>query len=233
MARKFPEPVSATMLRMKDNDEIIFIRQKTEIQFGSSNEIIGSAFLTNPGSFEFKHAPGWKEFKGGLDGDWDGDRFDAVDYADLTMRNIIKVIREGYFKAGLGAPNGKLKIYNLSNIVQPKGEAAEEYHNKAYRFIELHPARNISELIEPVITKKEVFLEECRSRRFVIMGFVDGVFKKEYNQIIEWAKSLSNVVTSVDKKGRYSHPRRWQTEGYLNEAAIQKMEQILGACCIR
>ena len=103
MARKYPEPVSAIMLRIKDQDEIIFIRQKTEIQFGSSDEIIGAAFLTNPGSFEFKHSPGWNDFKEGKNGNWEDDRFHAVDFADLTMQNLIEVIRQGYKGQGLGA----------------------------------------------------------------------------------------------------------------------------------
>lgn len=56
--------------------------------------------------------------------------FEAEDYADLTRQNIIEVIKEGYKSANLGTPDGIVQIFNISNVVQSKGERAEDYHEK-------------------------------------------------------------------------------------------------------
>ncbi|HFJ9318632.1 TPA: hypothetical protein ACGW54_003943 [Bacillus tropicus] len=44
------------------------------------------------------------------------------DFADLTMQNIIEVIRGGYKFAYLGSPDGIVQIFYIPNVVQSKGE---------------------------------------------------------------------------------------------------------------
>lgn len=154
MVRKFPERVAARMTRIMNQNDVYLIRQHTKIMFGSSSSIIGTVIMTNPGSFEFKKAKGWEEFKSGKG---ELDVFEAEDYADLTMQNIIGVIREGYKAANLDSPDGIVQIFNISNVVQSKGEKVEDYHEKVSMLIEKSNEIELSLLREPVTNNEQVF----------------------------------------------------------------------------
>lgn len=221
MARVFPEQVTASMIRVIHDDEVLLIRHSTEIHFGESNELLGIAVMTNPGKFEFHKTPGWNEFKLGAG---HTDTFEAADYPDLTMQNIIQVIRNGYESAGLFKPNGILRVYNLSNIRQPDGQKAEIYHNRAKTVL---PFAKLSLLEDPVTHSRERFLDECNKSRFVIIGFVDGAFDQKMRQLCSWSKEIEHLACAIDDKGRDSHPRRWRTDQQLMNQAIQSLNSVL------
>jgi hypothetical protein len=225
MVRKFPERIAARMTRIMNEDEVLLIRQHTKIKFGSSASEIGTVIMTNPGSFDFKKTKGWDDFKNGK-----GllNVFETEDYADLTMQNIIEVVREGYLSANLGSPDGIVQIFNISNVVQSKGEKVEDYHKKVRMLIEKSNEIELNLLEEPVTNNEQAFLDTCLSSQFVIMGFVDSVFSKNVSDIIKWSQSVSDrLIVAVDEKKRYSHPRRWRTDKQLKELAIRRMSEVL------
>jgi hypothetical protein len=225
MVRKFSELISARMTRIINQKNVLLIRQNTNIKFGTSASILGTVIMTNPGSFDFKNSKEWDEFKNGRG---NIEVFEAEDYADLTMQNIIEVIREGYKSTNLGTPDGIVQIFNISNVVQSKGEKAEDYHKKVKILIGKSNELEQNLLTDPVTNNEEAFIDTCMSSQFVIMGFVDKVFSNSVSDLIKWSRSVSNrLVVAIDEKNRYSHPRRWRTETQLKEQAIKRMSQVL------
>lgn len=224
--RVFTEKVSATMFKIIDpkNSQPILIRQNTKIQLGTTNKPIASVFMTNPGSFEFKNNPNWEEFK---NGPANLVSFYGEDYPDLTMQMVIDVIRQSYATLRI-KPNGVIHIYNISNVVQPSGEQAESYHVRAKKLVrDFGVDSDILE--EPVVYCKERFFEICGQSRFVMMGFVRDVFEDQVKRLVDWSKEIKNRVVAVDKKGYVSHPRRWRTEPYLKQQAIDNILKVLSA----
>lgn len=226
MVRKYPELVAAKMTRLKDlNGEFFFVRQSTKIKFGNSQEIIGRVIMTNPGSFNFSNSKDWEDFK---NGDSMNDIYEDEDYADLTMQNIIEVMRESYKSANMGDPNGIVEIHNISNVVQSIGQQASEYHQKVLRIIETNKNMYMNLLQDPVTNDEQVFLDTCKSTPVVIMGFVHNVFTDKVNNLVTWSQDVSHkIVVAKDNSNRYSHPRRWRAEPNLKEEAIKKLTQIL------
>lgn len=225
MVRKYSERITARMTRIIDPDEVLLIRQNTKIKFGSSDAIIGTVFMTNPGSFDFKHTEGWADFKSGK-----GllNVLETEGYADLTMQNLIEVVREGYKQANLGSPDGIVQIFNISNIVQKKGEKAEEYHKKVKDVIEKSNSVDLSLLHDPATINEQAFLEACMSSNFIIMGFVDNVFSENVSDLKSWSQVIADrLIVAIDEKKRFSHPRRWRTEIHLKELAISEMCKVL------
>lgn len=187
---------------------------------------LGIVIMTNPGSFDFKNSNGWDDFKNGRG---HIEVFEAEDYADLTMQNIIEVIREGFKSANLGTPDGIVQIFNISNVVQSKGEKTEDYHKKVKLLLGKGNELEQNLLADPVTNNEQAFIDTCISSRFVIMGFVDKVFSSNVSDIIKWSRLVSDrLIVAIDGKNRYSHPRRWRTERHLKEQAIKRMSQVLG-----
>jgi len=225
MSRKYFEEVSAKMIRIQTADEIFLLRQPTEIHFGSGTELIGSVTMTNPGGFEFNKTVGWAGFKTGMTGS--SNVFEAIDYPDTTMQNVIAVIRAGFEQAGLGYPSGIVRIHNVSNVRQPDKEQAETYHNRVK--VALKEQAVVLELLEdPVTNSKDSFWRACDQSQFVIMGFVNNVFEDRVTDLVSWSEEKkSKVISAIDNKGRVSHPRRWRAEPYLKEQAIQSLLTLL------
>ncbi|UUZ79006.1 hypothetical protein LJK88_27585 [Paenibacillus sp. P26] len=222
MPRKYPEKVTASMTRFTDGKDILLLRHSTAIQLGSSNEHLGMVIMTNPGKFEFNKSPGWHEFKMGAG---TSETFVADDFPDLSMQNVIEVIRRGHETAGLSEPSGIIRIYNLSNVRQPDGKQAEAYHKQALKIV---PSDRLHLLEDPVTHSRERFLRECIKSRFVIMGFVDGKFADKMQQILDWSEDqIQRRVYAVDDRGRCSHPRRWRTEKELKNRAIESIKNVL------
>ncbi|WP_204787484.1 hypothetical protein [Paenibacillus oryzisoli] len=209
------------MIRLIHDSEVLLLRHSTEIQFGDSTDLLGIVVMTNPGKFEFNKTTGWNAFKLG---EGSSDTFIANDYPDLSMQNVIRVIRCGYESAGLLKPNGILRVYNLSNVRQPDGEKAEEYHERAKQVL---PCVRHQLLEDPITHSRELFLDECNKSKFVIMGFVDGVFEEKLQQVLTWSEEIEHRICAVDDKGRYSHPRRWRTEPNLMNQAIESLKIVL------
>lgn len=177
--------------------------------------------MTNPGRFEFKNTLGWEDFKSGKGSAY---TFEASDYPDLSMQNVIEVVRRAYELSGKGKPDGTLRVYNLSNVRHAAGHEAEIYHNKAK--IALTSA-NISLLEDPITHNREEFLNECNKAGFVIMGFVNGAFNQKMRQILSWSEQVSSLVYAMDKNGHYSHPRRWRTDLSLKNQVISSLQSVL------
>lgn len=220
MGRKYPERVTASMLRVNHDNETLLIRHNTSVHFGESTDQLGMVIMTNPGSFELKTTtPEWTSFKNGTSL---SDTFEVDDYADLTMRNIIKAIKCSYEDQSM--ISGILRVYNLSNIRQPVGLKAEIYHNRAKQVIS---SELMTLLEDPITHSEDSFLAECNKSRFVIMGFVDKVFEDKMSKVINWSESVKDRrVCAVDKKGRFSHPRRWITEPFLMNEAIKSLKSV-------
>lgn len=221
MTRKYPERVTASMIRVSLPGEMLLLRHTTAIHFGDSSELLGMVVMTNPGKFEFKKDPEWESFKSG---EGTVDTFEASDYPDLSMQNVIEVIRSAYGASRLSNPDGIVRVYNLSNVRQPDGQQAEIYHNLAKGAL---PPTNLAILEDPITHSREIFMNECAKSDFVIMGFVNGVFEQEMQQVRSWSEQISGLVCAVDNKGRYSHPRRWRTEPALKNQAIASLQSVL------
>lgn len=221
MTRVYPERVSASMERVIHDEEVLLIRHSTSIQFGNSEEPLGMVVMTNPGKFEFKKSLGWDDFKSGKGSN---DLFEATDYPDLTMQNVIEVIRAGYDECGLAKPKGILRVYNLSNVRQPDGQKAELYHERAKRALS---EDKIMLLEDPVIHNRERSIKECTNAKFIIMGFVNGAFDQQMRQVRAWSEELTGLVVALDNNGHYSHPRRWRMDLKLKQQAIESMKSAL------
>lgn len=225
MILKFPEKVFARMYRLEDDYERFLLRKDTIIQFGDSSKPIGIIFMTNPGSFSFKGSEEWGLFQTGKT---PYKIFEAQDKPDLTMQNLIKVIREAYQKTGL-TPNGVVQILNISNVVEPSKEKVEEKHNRAMKLLEKNMA-DTKLIIEPVVNDEYEFVKACSQVGFVIMGFADNIFSSEIAKLIAWTNNpaiAGKLVSSIDDKGRFSHPRRWRTEPFLMIKAIERLGNLL------
>lgn len=227
MSLKYPEKVFARMIRISDNEERFLLRQDTTIQFGHSSKPLGIAIMTNPGSFSFKDSKEWESFQ---NGDTPYQVFEAYDKPDLTMQNLIKVIRDAYQKLNIGMPNGVVQIFNISNIVESKKENVEEMHNKAFHVIQNNDSVDAKRLIEPVANDEYEFIKTSGKVDFIIMGFADNVFSTQVLKLKAWAENprvSSKIVCAMDSKGRFSHPRRWRTEISLMDKAIEGLGKVL------
>lgn len=216
--RRYPETVEAEMYRVVNGNDVFLLRQRADIFLGNPLHT-ATVIMTNPGSFDFKNVAGWEIFKAGLG---ESDYFYGKDYPDLTMQNVIEVIRGAY--DGFGSPCCRVEIVNISNIVNPKGTSAEEHHNKVKSVI----GDNVRLLQSTLVTNQENFQNKCRQSDFIIMGFVKNVFKEEVIKLINWARPFhKKIVVATDNVGWYSHPRRWRTERYLKTVAIHRLSEII------
>lgn len=183
--------------------------------------------MTNPGSFKFRDSKEWEDFEKGYTS---YNVFEALDKPDLTMQNIIHIIREGFKRTSLGEPNGVVRIFNISNIVESKKENVEEKHQKALQIIQKEELFNVNHLIEPVANDEYEFVNACSKVDFIIMGFVDKVFQTQVLNLTAWSENpvvKNKLVYARDNSGRLSHPRRWRTETYLMEKAIERLVNVL------
>lgn len=227
MSLKYPEKVFARMIRIVNGEEIFLFRKDTQIQFGSSSKVLGIAIMTNPGSFSFKNSKEWNDFQ---KGNTVYSVFEAYDKPDLTMQNLIQVIREAYKRVGLREPNGIVRIYNISSIVESKKENVEHKHQKALQLLDKSSYYETHLLKEIFLTNEYEFVKACNEFNFVIMGFADKVFASKVSALTTWKESpaiCKKVVYARDNNRRLSHPRRWRTEGYLMEIAIEGLVEVL------
>ncbi|ACT03360.1 hypothetical protein [Paenibacillus sp. JDR-2] len=225
MAKKrvYPERVTASMMRIIHEDEVLLMRHSTTIHFGNSDDLLGVVIMTNPGKFEFKHSPKWEEFK---NGEGASDVFKSADYPDLSMQNVIEVIRAGFAACRRSEPKGILRVYNLSNVRQPDGQKAETYHDRAKSLLS---SDEISLLEDPITHNREQFMTECAKAKFVIMGFVQGAFDQKMQQVRAWSNELNGngLVVALDNNDHFTRPRRWRTDRQLKQQAIESMISVL------
>jgi hypothetical protein len=206
------------------NNRCFMVRNNTQIHFGSSNNLIGTVVMTNPGSYGLNKLQGWSDF---ICGKGIVDILEGKGSPDLTMQNIIGVIKDAYEKAGKSMPDGYVEVINISSVVCPKGENVVDYHNSVEMIIK---SLNLNDqiLYNPKLTSRNEFEFMCQSSPFVILGFVKGLFETRINNIKKWSvKFPTKVVYSEDNSGWYTHPRRWRTESDLKNKAIDRLSNIV------
>ncbi|MDR7316048.1 hypothetical protein [Brevibacillus nitrificans] len=181
--------------------------------------------MSNPGSFKARSTE-WLDFSNGKPG---SDTFIIEDYPDPTMQNVIEVIRAAYTRNRLGSPDGVVSIYNLSNIVESKGEKAEERHENAMKIIR-EKNLQISILEDPTVFNIEKLIHCCDQANFMIVGFLKYAFLDKVAHVQQYMEnpSISNkLVVAVDKDNFYAHPVRWRREKHLMDAAISELSEVL------
>lgn len=226
MTLKYPEKVFARMIRISTEATPILLRQDTSIQFGDSTRVLGFVIMTNPGSFSIKENRDWFNF---LKGDTTYNIFEGYDKPDLTMQNIIKLIRDTYLRKGV-KPNGLVRILNISTVVESRKEFVEEKHQRAMEAIMNGSQYNHNILMDPLVNNELEFVKACHNVDFIVMGFADQVFVKQVRKLINWLDNpvlRDKVIFAKDDKGRLSHPRRWRTEPYLMEKAINRLAEVI------
>ena len=222
---KYPEQVFARIIRV-DHEEELFLRLDTSIQFGKSSNLLGLVIMTNPGSFSFRDHEDWINFKEGFT---TYSVFEGYGKPDLTMQNVIKVIREAYHSSNLTPPNGRVKIVNLSSIIENKKDLVEHKHSLALeKMLENKITTNL--INEPIINNEYEFIKTCNELDFVLVGFADGIFSSRISRLLNWIENPAikdKVIYARDNQGRLSHPRRWRTEPYLMEKCISIFRELL------
>lgn len=223
---KYPQLVFAKMHRYIDNKGYCYlVRNKTKIEFGEkSDNLMGSVIMTNPGSYGLDKLEGWMNF---MEGKGDAETLEGYGKPDLTMQNLICVIKEGYKKAGKDIPNGYVNIYNLSSVVCPPKDEMLRCHISVAKIIEQN-GYDMNLLEHPIVHNEEKFNNMIQSSPYVIMGFVRNIFNEKVDNLIKWSsKYTSKTIYSLDKQNWQSHPRRWRTEKYLKEKAIEQLAEIV------
>jgi hypothetical protein len=94
----YPEKVTATIRRIKHVNGMKLVRTNTRIHFNDENTVLGTVFMTNPGSYKMSKHKDWNLFiKGGGDTEF----ITGEDSPDATMRCLIGVVGtapvSGYF----------------------------------------------------------------------------------------------------------------------------------------
>lgn len=218
--------VSAVVTRLEDGQgSYCFLRNNTRIMMGKGDKILGSAVMTNPGSFGFKDLYGWEGF---LKGEGP-DIFEGTgSKPDPTMRCITMVVREAYQRAGLDEPDGYINIYNISSVRCSNGKKALECHEKARKIMEEN-GLNIRLLNDPAANTEEGFKMMCSSSPFVIIGFLRGKFIKNVYDIKRWINdnSIKNIAYASDRNLWPSHPFTWSPKVDLRERAIESLYSII------
>lgn len=230
--RKYSQLVFAEMTRFNngsgqwhigDNGVCYLVRNRTRIEFGNSDNLIGTVIMTNPGSYGLDKVKGWNEFRVGHG---DAQKLEGHGFPDLTMQNIIMVVQEAFKRRGKAMPQGSVNILNISNVVCPKGYKAEEYHNMLKQLFEVNELDGC--LLESINDQKSLKLI-FEDSPFVMLGFVKDVFKEKAEFIKGWSLDnyASRTISALDKNNWPSHPRRWRTEKELAEKAITSLGKIL------
>lgn len=208
---KFSNEVHATITRIYDDSSKVYhlLRNNTKIVFGKGKELLGTVFMSNPGSFEFKYDASWEIFKngGGV-----SDVFKStLGTPDPTMINIIKAIEKAYDEKGKSVPDGYVRIYNLSSVRCPKGEEALVVHNRVNEILN-KDGKEISVLKDQIVYDKDRFKDICSQSPFIIMGFMQNFLTEEAERLLKWidnsSKNKKVIAHSNTRKYPY-HPIVW------------------------
>jgi len=227
----YPQSVFAEMTRFENpeggwhldkNGLCYLVRNKTRIEFGHSDQLIGTVIMTNPGSYGLDKVKGWEEFR---KGEGKGKQLTGYGKPDPTMQNIIMVVQETFKRAGKGMPEGYINIFNLSSIVCPKGETTVEYHKKLKELISGDKsAENLLECTEV----KENLKPILENSPFVILGFLQDAFKNKAIAVKEFSMLYPRKsIMALDKRHWPSHPYRWKIDKELAEKAITSLIETI------
>jgi hypothetical protein len=220
----YPEKVTATIRRVKHGNGIVLVRTNTKIHFNDEDTVLGTAFMTNPGSYKMSKHKDWNIFINGMG---DKDIITGEDSPDPTMQNLIEVVKKGYQAAGISKPRGYLSIYNISSLIEPDGKKIKNYHNEVVNLLEVNKV-NPSILCERQVYEQNDFQIQCESSTFIIMGFLNDEFRDEVQRLREWGKNHKRkLVYASDSHGNYTHPFRWRLNKHLKQQAIDELVSII------
>jgi hypothetical protein len=220
----YPEKVTATIRRIKHVDGMVLVRTDTKIHFNDEDTLLGTAFMTNPGSYKMSNHKDWNLF---IKGEGDTDLITGQDLPDTTMRNLIGVVRSAYQKAGISEPRGYLSIYNISSLIEPDGKKIKSYHNEVVNLLEATDV-NPSILCEREVSEKDHFHNQCNSSSFIIMGFLKNAFKEDVQKLRGWGEEhKQKLVFAADKEGDYTHPFSWLPKPPLKQQAINRLVDVI------
>ena len=177
------------------NDSAIGYRTNTILQIGNSWDIIGAAFLINPGSA----AP----LKNALSNDTlsqltkiSGERTDWFQFTvDQTMGWLVKIFNGGY----IGAPkelNGVILLFNLFNLRNQDLDMALKQlgsHNHPYIFTTDKDIEAISGVDKIYLGWGRLYNQELAAKAREIFDALDGKQKYYLNEVFE--------------KNAFTHPR--------------------------
>lgn len=204
---KYPERVNAVMQRKNVEGETRLFRSETKILFGEepdNEKLLGTVFMTNPGSFKMQHHDNWSEFSQGLGS---VEEIQGKSDPDPTMRNLIRVIREAYQETKISLPSGYVAIYNISSLVESDGSKIARIHNQTRAVL---GKDGESVLHEVDCYNLNRFHKKCRDSKFIILGFLKDVFNEQQCRIIDWCSQYDHkLVFAIDDSGHLHHPYRW------------------------
>lgn len=221
MARLYPQKVYGRMRRIRDSvggfvkdvngGKCYLVRDQTKIKFDNTEKLIATVFMTNPGSYGFDRIDSWGGFVSGIGEETE---LKGWGYPDPTMRNVIWAIQSAYDRSGYSKPEGYVRIINASNIVCPKGEDAEHYHNEVKNFIEGNERDFLSEPFEDSCVEESPI---------VIIGFLKDKFEKEVRSLEARLKPFNEKIVCAKIQDWPVHPVNWVRRPHLGEEIINKL----------
>lgn len=228
---KYKQKIYAKITRIYDpeNNEYHLVRNDTKIVFGKGEKLLGAAFLSNPGSFEFKYDPRWESFK---NGEGAKEVFESdLGTPDPTMINIIKAIEEAYEAKGKVIADGYVRIYNLSSVRCSKGKDAFEVHNRVKQLLEEN-CGDISLLEDQIVYDKAYFDELCEKCTFIIMGYLKEFLTSESKRLVNWIDDIGKdkkIAAYYGANDYPYHPMQWIRlhHGKPFESIVNALEKVI------
>ncbi len=215
---KYPERIFAVIKSRSFNDQVRLFRYETRILFNDDTQLLGTVYMTNPGSFSLDKHPNWADLQKAKIGEIQG-----YSSPDTTMQNLISVIRSAYQAAGI-TPSGYVAIYNISTLVESDGRKIEQLHSEAMNALSL--AGESTLLQETACHQFDTLNKHCHDSKFVILGFLNNVFPEEIARIKTWTcKHANKLVYATDQEGNFIHPYRWRL---LPEVRLELHQKLLG-----
>ncbi|MDU0205835.1 hypothetical protein ACYEXS_34625 [Paenibacillus sp. MAH-36] len=222
--RIYSEKVTATIRRIKHSSGVELLRTNTKIHFNDEDAVLGTVFMTNPGSYKMSKHADWNSF---IKGEKDIEFITGEDSPDATMRSLIGVVRTAYELVGISKPRGYLPIYNISSLIEPDGSRIKNYHNEVVNLLNTNDI-NPSILCEQEVSEKDHFYNQCKNSSFIIMGFLKNSFKEDVQRLKGWGEEhKQKLVFAADKEGDYTHPFCWLPKPPLKLQAINRLVDVL------
>lgn len=228
MSRIFPQAVIGRMRRFPkedgnyhtdNNGKCYLVRDQTAIRFGDSDRVICSVIMTNPGSFGFDQIAGWASFVSGAGNE---DRFEHDSgRPDPTMRNLIAVLQRSASVNKNIVLDGRVNIYNLSNVVCPKGELAEAYHHQIKALVGEVPAA--CELLEDPWIHTDWLNVLFHSSPFVLIGFLQDKFLPAVHKVMAVAAQHPTKALWAWNNNWPQHPINWIRRPALGAQIVEQI----------
>ncbi|MGQ7890620.1 hypothetical protein [Paenibacillus sp. WC2504] len=224
--RIYPEKVTATIRRIKHSTGVELLRTNTKIHLDDEDTVLGTVFMTNPGSYKLSKHRDWNSF---IKGEKDIDFITGEDSPDATMRSLIGVVRTAYESVGFSKPRGYISIYNISSLIEPDGKKIKIYHNEVVNLL-IENGISPSILCEQEVSEKDHFYNQCKNSSFIIMGFLKNSFMDDVQRLKGWGEGhKQKLVFAADKEGDYTHPFCWLPKPSLKLQAVNRLVDVIRA----